>query len=169
MGDGLPHGWDLKGSPQKKSRSRNWNGFFHSKGRRRPTLPFLHSTIGANRLNFSVRNGKRWNPVAKTTLMRPPLTPPKEGDLEVKCCCFFCPLTDTIVSVNTPPGIRREILPFSPLGWSRWGEYRWHTGKDSKRKLTFINNLSLIIDHCSLLIVIMLECGSGLPQLKSFG
>ena len=30
--------------------------------------PTLHcSTIGANGLNFSVRNGKRWNPVAITT------------------------------------------------------------------------------------------------------
>ena len=28
----------------------------------------LRSTIGADRLNFSVRNGKRWNPVAITTL-----------------------------------------------------------------------------------------------------
>ena len=30
--------------------------------------PALHcSTIGASRLNFSVRNGKRWNPAAITT------------------------------------------------------------------------------------------------------
>lgn len=28
---------------------------------------FLSSTIGAEGLNFSVRNGKRWNPLAKTT------------------------------------------------------------------------------------------------------
>ena len=28
----------------------------------------FRSTIGANGLNFSVRNGKRWNPVAITTL-----------------------------------------------------------------------------------------------------
>ena len=27
----------------------------------------LSSTIGAEGLNFSVRNGKRWNPLAKTT------------------------------------------------------------------------------------------------------
>ena len=27
------------------------------------------STIGANGLNFSVRNGKRWNPVAIATLI----------------------------------------------------------------------------------------------------
>ena len=33
--------------------------------------PTLHrSTIGVNGLNFSVRNGKRWNPVAKSTLIR---------------------------------------------------------------------------------------------------
>ena len=36
---------------------------------RRPTLPLLRSTIGATRLNFSVRNGKRWNPCAITTLI----------------------------------------------------------------------------------------------------
>ena len=35
----------------------------------RPTLPHLCSTIGAIRLNFSVRNGKRWNPHAITTLV----------------------------------------------------------------------------------------------------
>ena len=35
----------------------------------RPTLPLLRSTIGATRLNFSVRNGKRWNPCAITTLI----------------------------------------------------------------------------------------------------
>ena len=34
---------------------------------RRPTLPRVCSTIGAVGLNFSVRNGKRWNPVAITT------------------------------------------------------------------------------------------------------
>jgi hypothetical protein len=31
-----------------------------------PTL--YRSTIGADGLNFSVRNGKRWSPVAKATL-----------------------------------------------------------------------------------------------------
>jgi hypothetical protein len=34
----------------------------------RPTLPLLCSTIGATRLNFSVRNGKRWPPCAITTI-----------------------------------------------------------------------------------------------------
>ena len=37
--------------------------------RRLPTLPLLRSTIGVTRLNFSVRNGKRWIPRAITTLM----------------------------------------------------------------------------------------------------
>ena len=32
-----------------------------SKKRRLPTLPLLRSTIGVTELNFSVRNGKRWN------------------------------------------------------------------------------------------------------------
>lgn len=35
----------------------------------RPTLPQLCSTIGAVGLNFSVRNGKRWNPYAIITLI----------------------------------------------------------------------------------------------------
>ena len=35
--------------------------------RRRPTLPLLRSTIGVTGLNFSVRNGKRWNPGAIAT------------------------------------------------------------------------------------------------------
>ena len=37
--------------------------------RRLPTLPLLRSTIGVIGLNFSVRDGKRWNPNAITTLM----------------------------------------------------------------------------------------------------
>ena len=37
--------------------------------RRLPTLPLLRSTIGVTRLNFSVRNGKRWIPRAIATLM----------------------------------------------------------------------------------------------------
>ena len=37
----------------------------------RPTLPQSCSTIGAVRLNFSVRNGKRWNPYAIITLINP--------------------------------------------------------------------------------------------------
>ena len=37
--------------------------------RRLPTLPLLRSTIGVTGLNFSVRNGKRWNPGAITTRM----------------------------------------------------------------------------------------------------
>ena len=35
--------------------------------RRLPTLPRVCSTIGADGLNFSVRNGKRWNPDTITT------------------------------------------------------------------------------------------------------
>ncbi len=31
-------------------------------------LSHFRSTIGAHGLNFSVRNGKRWNPVAITTI-----------------------------------------------------------------------------------------------------
>ncbi len=38
-----------------------------SKKGRRPTLPLLRSTIGAAGLNFSVRNGKRWDPCAIAT------------------------------------------------------------------------------------------------------
>ena len=37
------------------------------KKRRLPTLPLLRSTIGVTGLNFSVRNGKRWNPGAIVT------------------------------------------------------------------------------------------------------
>ena len=38
--------------------------------RRLPTLPLWRSTIGVTRLNFSVRNGKRWNPCAIATWIR---------------------------------------------------------------------------------------------------
>ena len=37
-------------------------------GRRLPTLPPVGSTIGVDGLNFSVRNGKRWNPGAIATI-----------------------------------------------------------------------------------------------------
>ena len=37
------------------------------KKRRLPTLPRVCSTIGAGGLNFSVRNGKRWNPATIAT------------------------------------------------------------------------------------------------------
>ena len=43
-------------------------GSFHLR-RRLPTLPLLRSTIGVTRLNFSVRNGKRWIPRAIATLI----------------------------------------------------------------------------------------------------
>lgn len=39
-----------------------------------PTLPLIRSTIGVSGLNFSVRNGKRWNPAAITTLINRQLT-----------------------------------------------------------------------------------------------
>ena len=39
-------------------------------------LSHFRSTIGVGRLNFSVRNGKRWIPHAITTLMRFRLVPP---------------------------------------------------------------------------------------------
>ena len=39
------------------------------KRRRLPTLPRVCSTIGAGGLNFSVRNGKRWNPATIATLV----------------------------------------------------------------------------------------------------
>ena len=42
-------------------------GLLFLKKRRLPTLPRVCSTIGADGLNFSVRNGKRWNPDTITT------------------------------------------------------------------------------------------------------
>ncbi len=36
---------------------------------RLPTLPLLRSNIGVTRFNFSVRNGKRWNPRTIITLI----------------------------------------------------------------------------------------------------
>ena len=53
---------------KKDSRPREWTGIFNHK-RRLPTLPLLRSTIGVARLNFSVRDGKRWIPRAITTLI----------------------------------------------------------------------------------------------------
>ena len=49
--------------------------------------PALHcSTIGAGGLNFSVRDGKRWDPAAKTTRMTHDgaTTAPRMGDMSRK-------------------------------------------------------------------------------------
>ena len=57
-----------KGQGQKQSPPRQHRcGGLPLKKRRRPTLPLLRSTIGVTGLNFSVRNGKRWNPGAVAT------------------------------------------------------------------------------------------------------
>ena len=45
-------------------------GLLSLKKRRLPTLPLLRSTIGVTELNFSVRNGKRWNLSAIVTWIR---------------------------------------------------------------------------------------------------
>lgn len=45
----------------------NQKGIHGFKKWQRPTLPQLRSTIGATRLNFSVRDGKRWITVAIDT------------------------------------------------------------------------------------------------------
>ena len=52
---------------QKKPRSISTSRL-HLK-RRLPTLPLVRSTIGVAKLNFSVRNGKRWNLRAIVTLI----------------------------------------------------------------------------------------------------
>ena len=51
---------------KKKPPSSFWTTEAQLK-RRLPTLPLLRSTIGVTGLNFSVRNGKRWNPGAIIT------------------------------------------------------------------------------------------------------
>ena len=60
--------------------------------RRRPTLPhFSCSTIGARGLNFSVRDGKRWNPTAITTLscfFLFPLSAPLRRSLRFRFLCL---------------------------------------------------------------------------------
>ena len=60
---GLPKTQKTK---QKKPPSSFWTTEAQLK-RRLPTLPLLRSTIGVTGLNFSVRNGKRWNPGAIIT------------------------------------------------------------------------------------------------------
>ena len=49
-----------KASPEDKKKSPTLKGPGKLK-RRLPTLPLVRSTIGVTKLNFSVRNGKRWN------------------------------------------------------------------------------------------------------------
>ena len=42
-------------------------------------LSHFRSTIGVDRFNFSVRNGKRWSPVAVATLVRSARARPRSG------------------------------------------------------------------------------------------
>ena len=58
---------------KRKPPTHCWIGGF-SRKRQLPTLPLLRSTIGVTRLNFSVRNGKRWNPRAIATWIRCDMT-----------------------------------------------------------------------------------------------
>ena len=55
-----------KASPEGKKKSPTLKGPGKLK-RRLPTLPLVRSTIGVTKLNFSVRNGKRWNLTAIST------------------------------------------------------------------------------------------------------
>ena len=57
-----------EGYKKKPPRNHNRGG----QGRRLPTLPPFGSTIGASGLNFSVRDGKRWDPAAIATFVLPP-------------------------------------------------------------------------------------------------
>ena len=52
---------------QEKPSKISLEGLLLNKKRQLPTLPRVCSTIGAGGLNFSVRNGKRWNPATITT------------------------------------------------------------------------------------------------------
>ena len=54
-------------TPNKKRESLDLSKNSLLVKRRLPTLPRVCSTIGVTRLNFSVRNGKRWNPCAIAT------------------------------------------------------------------------------------------------------
>ena len=54
------------------------------KKRQLPTLPLLRSTIGVTRLNFSVRNGKRWNPRAIATWMTIDMMRQKQNNKKIQ-------------------------------------------------------------------------------------
>ena len=59
----------IRGSTKRKPLEKIISSFQAVRiGRRLPTLPPLGSTIGVDGLNFSVRNGKRWNPGAIATI-----------------------------------------------------------------------------------------------------
>ena len=62
-----PGGCPLRGTGghKEKASSISAEGFIKKAATYSPTLRC--STIGALGLNFSVRDGKRWNPEAKTT------------------------------------------------------------------------------------------------------
>ena len=109
--------------------------------------PALHcSTIGASGLNFSVRNGKRWNPTAITTWYKVDYWLNKTVFVELWFCCLVvllsCGTTIQLkvwtwkkvfgqlvvlgfdVTVFTPApyqrrSLRRPSMEFSSCGWLR--------------------------------------------------
>ena len=104
-------------------------------------LSHFRSTIGVVRLNFSVRNGKRWDPHAITTLVR------------FQCACHFCgvapvirlkeisgnaglnPSLEQASRIRVPSALRKasgRLRPHSGLlhyRLFRVGRYKNHTGK----------------------------------------
>ena len=62
-----PAGGATAARGKKKSPPASLQGRGGAARRRLPTLPLLRSTIGVAGLNFSVRDGKRWNPGAVAT------------------------------------------------------------------------------------------------------
>jgi hypothetical protein len=68
----LSAGWRMvilnRGCITTKKPSRKLEGFCYKVGGDLLSHILLCSTIGAGGLNFSVRNGKRWNPSAIATL-----------------------------------------------------------------------------------------------------
>ena len=109
--------------------------------------PALHcSTIGASGLNFSVRNGKRWNPTAITTWYKVDYWLNKTVFVKLLFCCLVvllsCGTTIQLkvwtwkkvfgqlvvlgfdVTVFTPApyqrrSLRRPSMEFSSCGWLR--------------------------------------------------
>ena len=110
--------------PNKKKASslrNSLNGF-----RRRPNLPgrVQPSTFGAKRLNFCVRNGNRWNPLAITT-----------GN-----CLLFNPHTLKI----TQPNFATQEISFLPAHFLFLGLSFLVSARSSPRPIS-INNLHALL------------------------
>ena len=104
-------------SRQGKKKPRSISASRLSVKRRLPTLPLVRSTIGVAKLNFSVRNGKRWNLRAIVTLISLCCHDSQASNLSTTAKRIYHP-SWIIVSSIRPARIRKAFGQLVMLGFA---------------------------------------------------